>query len=398
MSRQDRPGGSAGIPAGRRATWRRLLGAALLLLPAAACAPQAPSRPVAVAPGQAPLAALPVEPPRNRVGLLLPLSGGNRALGQAMLNASQLALFDQGDPGIELLPRDTGSTAAGAGEAARVALAEGAKAFAGPLTLGETAAAAGAARASGAPVLAYTSDASQAGRGVWVMGLTPGEQAERMLEAAAAAGARRVGLLAADDEFGRRLGAGLRARATALGLPAPLLQLHARLGDVAAAARELAEKAQPDGLDAVLLGHGGERARQAAAALVAALPMAPRFLGTALWAGDASLAQEPALAGAWFPGPDPQARAGFDSRYQAAFGEKPPRLAGVAYDAAALAARAVREPGGNPPLGQPMLGADGPILLAPNGLAQRGLAIFAVDPAGEPTLVEPAPIPGSPAS
>ncbi|MEN0077311.1 MAG: penicillin-binding protein activator, partial [Paracraurococcus sp.] len=111
--------------AGRRAAWRRLLGAALLLLPAAACGPQAPSRPVIVAPGQAPVATLPTEPPRSRVGLLLPLSGNNRALGQAMLNASELALFDQGDPGVELLPRDTGSTPAGAGEAARAAIAEG---------------------------------------------------------------------------------------------------------------------------------------------------------------------------------------------------------------------------------------------------------------------------------
>lgn len=361
----------------------------------AACAPQAPS-PVVVLPAQPSAAALPAEPPRSRVGLLLPLSGSNRPLGQAMLNAAQLALFEQGDPGVEFLPRDTASTAAGAGEAARVALAEGARAFAGPLTLGETSAAAAVAKGAGAPVLAFTSDASQAGGGVWVMGVTPGEQAERMAAAAAGAGARRLGLLAPDDEFGRRLAAGFRARASALGLPAPVVLLHPRLGDVAQAARELAAQAGPEGLDAVLLGQGGERARQAAAALATALPSRPRFLGTTLWAQDATLSQEPALQGALFPGPDPQARAAFDSRYQAAFGERPPRLAGVAYDAAALAARAVREPGGNPPLGQPMLGADGPILLAPGGLAQRGLAIFSVEPTGEPVLVEPAPVPGLP--
>ncbi len=113
--------------------------------------------------------AMPAEPVRNKVGLLLPLSGSNRPLGQAMLNAAQLALFDQGDPSVEFLPRDTGSTASGAAEATRAALAQGARAFAGPLTLGETAAAAGVARASGAPVLAFTSDASQAGSGVWVV-------------------------------------------------------------------------------------------------------------------------------------------------------------------------------------------------------------------------------------
>ncbi|WP_205083122.1 penicillin-binding protein activator [Paracraurococcus ruber] len=361
----------------------------------AACAPQARQPAVIALPQSAP-AAIPAEPPRSRVGLLLPLSGSNRPLGQAMLNAAQLALFDQGDAGVEFLPRDTASTAAGAGEAARTALAEGARAFAGPLTLGETATAAQAARASGAPVLAFTSDAGQGGNGVWVMGVTPAEQAERMAAAAAASGARRLALLAPDEEFGRRLAAGLRARAQALALPPPVILLHPRIADVAQAGRDLAETAGAEGVDAVLLGHGGDRARQAAAALAAALPRPARLLGTTLWAGDATLAQEPALAGALFPGPDPEARAAFDSRYQAAFGERPPRLAGVAYDAAALAARAVREPGGNPPLGQPMLGADGPIRLEPNGLAQRGLAIFALTPAGEPRLVEPAPVPGSP--
>ncbi|WP_431267106.1 hypothetical protein [Dankookia sp. P2] len=59
---------------------RRLLAAALLLLPAAACAPQAPPRPILVAP--APQATIPAEPPRSRVGLLLPLSGSNRPLGR----------------------------------------------------------------------------------------------------------------------------------------------------------------------------------------------------------------------------------------------------------------------------------------------------------------------------
>jgi branched-chain amino acid transport system substrate-binding protein len=43
-----------------------------------------------------------------------------------------------------------------------------------------------------------------------------------------------------------------------------------------------------------------------------------------------------------------------------------------------------------------MMGADGPIRLLPEGLAQRGLAIFALDPSGEPRLVQPAPVPGAP--
>ena len=343
-----------------------------------------------------PQVAVPIpEVPRTRVGLLLPLTGANRPLGQAMLNAAQLALFDQADPAIEFIPRDTGSTPGGAAEAARSVIGEGARALAGPLTLTETAAAAAPARAAGAPMMAFTSDAAPGGNGVWVLGTTPGEQAERVANAAAGAGAHRFGLLAPDDEFGRRLAVALRARLPALGLAPPLVLLHPRIADTAAAARELATQAGPEGLDAVMLGLSGDRARSAAAALVAALPNRPQLLGHSLWAQDPVVAQEPALAGAWFPGPDPATRAAFDQRYQAAFGTPPPRLAGVAYDGAALASRAARNGYGGAPVGEAMLGADGPIMLTPDGLARHGLALFAVDPSGEPRLVEPAPIPGA---
>lgn len=369
--------------------------AVLLLMPLAGCAPQAPApRYAAPAFGTAPPPVV-QEAPRARVGLLLPLTGGNRSLGEAMLNAAQLAMFDQGDRQVELLPRDTGGTAPGAAEAARSALAEGARALAGPLTLGETAAAGSAARAAGVPMLAFTSDTAQAGGGVWVLGVTPADQVDRMAGAAAAAGARSFGLLAPDDEFGRRVASAMRARLQGLGLPPPVVALHPPRGDVVQAAQGLAANpGSAGGLDAVLLAEGGERARAAAAALAAALPARPQFLGLALWGQDASLGQEPALADAWFPGPDPFARARFDSRYATSFGERPPRLAGIAYDAAALAGRAVRNLGAAPPVGEPMLGADGPILLGPDGLAKRGLAIFAIDPSGEPRLVQPAPVPG----
>jgi len=259
--------------------------------------------------------------------------------------------------------------------------------------LSETASAAQAVRSGRASMLAFTNDASQAGGGVWVLGLTPAEQAERITAAAAGAGARRFGLLAPADELGRRLSTGMQTRLSALGLPSPVTLLRPPRGDAAGAARELAAQAGPDGLDAVLLGETGANARAAAATLATALPTPPRLLGTALWAGDTALAGEPALADAWFPAPDPAARSGFESRYMTVYGERPPRVAAVAYDATALAGRAARI--GSPPVGEAMMGADGPIRLLPGGLAQRGLAIFALDASGQPRLVQPAPVPGA---
>lgn len=373
-----------------------MLAGLALLLPLLACAPQAPpvAQPRFAPPfggGYAGIA--PREPPRERVGLLLPLSGGNRALGAAMLNAAQLALFDQADPRVELVPRDTGGTAGGAAEATRAALADGARAFAGPLTRDETAAAANVTRAGAAPLLAFTSDGTLAAPGVWVLGLTPGEQAERVIGAAAAGGAQRFGLLAPNDLFGRRLEEALRARLAIAGLPPPVVVLYVPRADISGLARQLAEAAGPEGLDAVLLGDRGAPVRSAAAALAEALPRPARLLGTTLWLGDAGLGQEPALVGAWFPAPDPASRQRFEARYQTAFGAPAPPLAGVAYDAAALALRALRDGGGVPPIGAPMQGADGPIVLLADGQARRGLAIMAVDASGEPVLIEPAPLP-----
>jgi ABC-type branched-subunit amino acid transport system substrate-binding protein len=358
-----------------------------LLLPIA-CAPQAPSRPQAMlrAPAQA-MSAQGVAPGRAepvRVGLLLPLSGGNGPLGEAMLEAAQLALFQQSDAAVEFLPRDTGGNPAGAQNAARDAMAAGARVLAGPLTFGETAAVVPLARGAGLPLFAFTSDDTQSGSGVWVLGVTPTQAVRRVAAAASAQGARRFGLVAPEDEFGRRLAAALRQAMQDLGGPPPVIAFYPPRDDPAGAAQQMVAAAP----EAVLIGAGGMTARQIAQVLAAA-PRPPRLLGTHLWGGDAEVAGEPALAGAWFPGPDPEARSRFEARFTAAFTERPPRLAGVAYDAAALGARAARD--GSPPIGQAFMGADGPIRLDASGRVDRGLALFAVRPGGEPSLVQPAP-------
>ncbi|MBS7810363.1 penicillin-binding protein activator [Roseococcus pinisoli] len=327
---------------------------------------------------------------RLRVGVLLPLTGSNAPLGQTMLNAAQLALFDQGDRRIEMLPRDTRSTPTGAAEAARNVLADGAVSLAGPLTLTETAAVVNAARGSQAPVFAFTSDEGQASARVWVLGTTPSQQVRRIVSAASEGGARRFALMAADDAFGRRLAASLREAMQQIGAPPPTVVLTPARADQAAAAQQIAA-AQPE---AVLIGHGGAAARAAGAALGAAFPGGlPRILGTALWAGDEAIGNEPALVNAWFPAPDPEARRRFDEQYRQAFGDRPSRLAGVAYDALALAARSARD--GGPPVGTAFMGADGPVRLLEGGALARGLAIFAVRPGAEAQLIQPAPVPGA---
>ncbi len=371
---------------------RRLPVLALLcLVGLAACGGQA-SGPVA---SRQPLQ----ETARSRIALLLPLSGPQAPLGAAMQQAAELALFERGGRAVDFMPIDTGSgSASGAAQAARQAIGAGARIIVGPLTAAETSAASAPARSARVPVLAFTNDAAQSGPGVWTMGVTPAQQVRRAVGAAMAGGAQRFALVAPDDGFGRALAAAMRSVAAEWGLPDPVVVLHASRASAGAVAQDLAQRGT-NGIDAVMIGSTGTQARQIAGALGPAglSSPPPRLLGHALWAQDAGLGQEPALHGAIFAAPDPASRQRFDARYEGAFGERPPRLAGVAYDAAGVAARVVLTPRGQtgPNTGEVFDGVDGPVRLQPDGVVQRGLALFAVEPSGEARMLERAPSPGA---
>ena len=68
-----------------------------------------------------------------RVALLLPLSGTEQSLGQALLDAALIALFEIGDTRLTLLPRDTQGTPEGARAAATAVLREGVQLMLGPV-------------------------------------------------------------------------------------------------------------------------------------------------------------------------------------------------------------------------------------------------------------------------
>ena len=67
------------------------------------------------------------------VGILLPLTGRHAAIGQALLNAAQLALFDLADDDFKMIVGDTGGTPEGARAATRDLLDQGAGLILGPL-------------------------------------------------------------------------------------------------------------------------------------------------------------------------------------------------------------------------------------------------------------------------
>lgn len=381
-----------------------------------------PSAPIGLGTGQP----MPAPAPRNeRVAILLPLTGPRADLGQALSQAAQLALAVPGAPPLDV--KDTGGNPQGAAAAAQAAIAEGAGIILGPLMSTETAAVAPVARAAGVAVLAFTNDPSQAQPGVWTLGITPGQQARRLVAAVQAQGRTQIAALLPDSDFGHVMAQALTQATAANGLPPPDIRFHAEgMASINTTTRDLADYADrrgpidaqikqaralgtpegrrqaqelaktpipPPGFTALLLADTGE----ALAEVAAMLPYYDvdrsqvQILGPSLWASPSSGSSQ--VQGAWFAAPDPAARAGLEQGYTAKYGTSPPVVADLAFDAAAIA-RVLGANGGYSisALTQPagFIGADGWLELLPDGQVRRGLAVFRVERGG-PEMIEPAP-------
>lgn len=349
-------------------------------------------------------------PASRTVALLLPMTGANGFLGPALEKAARLGL----DQGPQIVVEDTHSTAAGAAEAARAAIAAGAGIIIGPLTAADTDAAAPVAQAAGVPMLALTSDVGEARPGVWVLGVTPEQQVARLVEGLRGSGQARIGALLSQDAFGTAMADGLTTASARAGLPPPRIERYGAgfaginsglrtVSDYAArhpssakaAPADPAASPAPPGLpiDALLLNATGTQLQEVISCLgfYDLQPDHVRILGPGLWGAFASKLK--ALPGAWFAAPDPAARTGYVQLYQARYHDAPRAITDIVYDAAALA-RSLSGDGYSAAAltrAQGFAGVDGVFGLLPDGHVRRELAIFEVQPGGGAKVVQPAP-------
>lgn len=364
----------------------------LLAPPAPPAKPAEPPPPVA-APAVPQVQLEPARPRTLKAALLLPLTGPNAALGEAMFNAAQLALFDVSGPNFALNPLDTQGTPEGAAAAASQAVATGSAIVLGPIFSPEVKAAGQVTRSAGIPMVAFTTDATAAGNGVHILGVLPRSQVARVVAQARARGLTRFAALAPDNDFGRAVVAAYQDVVRAAGGIVTRQEFYDR--DTAAAVGRLAA-GQGEAFEALLIPDQGARLRAVAAQLPAHGLGGGKvqLLGTALW-NDPGLAAEPALHGGWYPAPPLAEHEEFVRDYRKNFNTMPPAIASLAYDATALAAilakRAAEgmETGGltNP---SGFAGVDGIFRLLPDGTNQRGLAVMEVRPEG-PRQIAPAP-------
>jgi len=349
-----------GIDRGRRRFCSGLLAHAALLGPLAAC-------------GDLTAATASRGPGGGAAALLLPLTGQNGELGQAMANAAALAVLGR-DSTAQPQVYDTGDTADGAAAAATSALQRGARLLMGPLRADQTPAV--LAVAGKVPVVTFSNDERLAADGAFVMGVTPAQSVAAMLSYARAQGLVRIAMVARPGAVADATeAAALRLAATgAIDLVAVLRREPGGAGLVAAL-KAAAGGALPQ---AVFLPEGGAALAGFAAGLTGS---GVQMLGSVQW-GAGDVAANPDLAGSWFAAPPPDLFLPFADRFQASFGGEPGIVAALGHDAALMAmglgdANALSRKGLT--RGGGFTGVLGGFRFQPDGRCLRNLSVLAVE-------------------
>jgi len=334
-----------------------------------------------------------------RIALILPLTAqGNAGLAaQSMKNAAEMALAEFKVSNVQLLVKDDGGSPQGAQGAAQQAISEGAEIIVGPLFAQSVSAVGQVARSRNIPVIAFSTDASVAARGVYLLSFLPETDVRRIVSYAASRGKRSFAALMPDNAYGTVVEAAFQQEVARHGGRVVVLEKYPHdANQTAEAVRRVAQAASQ--IDSIFIPDSPDTVPQVAQALAANGVDIKRvqLLGTGLWGDDTRISSEKLLDGGWYPSPEQTGFRNFSGRYRARYGQDPVRTATLAYDAVALVAALVKTQGmqrfSEQVLTNPsgFAGIDGVFRFRPEGTNERGLAVLRVTPSGG-QVISPAP-------
>ncbi|MFO0389124.1 MAG: penicillin-binding protein activator [Alphaproteobacteria bacterium] len=348
--------------------------------------------------------------PAIKVALLVPLSGDSLAVGNAMMDAANMALYDsylsvpseQIRSQIILLPKDTGSTAADAPRVARQALEQGATFVIGPLFSQSVLQVQPITQAAGVPMLTFSNTKEIAKPDTFIFGFLPEQQVQRVADYAFLHNLRRVALLAPNDAYGQKIQESLTNIYGKKGGAVTPIELYAPSpANIDAAVARLAsynDANQDQAFQAIFVADGGMQMKNIISSIKKTnIDLSKiKLLGTGLW-DDPEMSKMPEMHGAWFSSSPPDISRAFEHRFKVIYGYKPIRLASLAYDAvswitqltmnnpnAIIDMQALTSPEGY------LSPTNGLVRLNKDGTNDRKLAIMEVTPSGF-RVIEPAP-------
>lgn len=333
-----------------------------------------------------------------RVAMLLPLgaTGNGGKIGAELRNAAQLAIDDLGAQWLQIVVKDTAGEPSKALAMTTEATAEGSSVILGPVFAPEVTQAATVLRQAGKIAVAFSSDQSVAGNGVYLNSFLPQSVVDRTVAYAFSQGYKSFVAMVPNGAAGALAERQLQQTLQTLG--GTLLQVERydpNDASVQTAASNIAAKATE--AQAIFIPDGGPSPSAVAAALRSngVDLTTKKLLGTGLWSS-ASLG-DPALTGAWFADIDQQKIGEFKARYKQKFGAEPSTNAVLGYDSVALAVGIVRLHG---PVGftaavienrSGFTGYGGVFRFGADGSNQRAYTVYEVEAGGGRKVVSPSP-------
>ncbi|WP_425051385.1 penicillin-binding protein activator [Psychromarinibacter sp. S121] len=338
-----------------------------------------------------------------QVALLVPAGSGqagDEALAQSLENAARLAMAELQGVEIDLRVYRTAGDAQTAATVAAEAVSDGAKILLGPVYAASANAAGAAVASRGVNVLSFSNNTGIAGGNVFVLGHTFENTASRLTSYAVGQGKSNIMIAYGNDTAERQ---GRDAIANAIGVYGGSLagetSFELSQNGVVQAVSEVTDTAKASGANAIFYTSGTAGALPILTQLVSENGIDPtetQFIGLQRWDIPPSAPDLPGLQGGWFALPSPSLTRQFEARYEAAYGEPPHPIAGLAFDgiaaigalvsagnAGSLSAAALTQPTG-------FVGVNGIFRFRPDGTNERGLAIATIIDK-QVTVIDPAP-------
>lgn len=338
------------------------------------------------------------------VALLVPggsASASDNGLAASLESAARLAMSELDGVTIDLRVYQTAGNAGTAAQVAQQAVADGAKVILGPVYAENAAAAGVAARARGVNVLAFSNNPGVAGGNVFILGNTFQNTANRLVSYAARQNRGNIMVVYGEspaEQLARD--AILRAIAATPGASqAGSAGFEVSQNGVVQAIPTISRTVKSSGAGSIFLTSGTDGALPFVTSLLpenGVKPADTQFVGIQRWDIPANALTLPGVQGGWFALPDPDLSARFTQKFQAAYGQPPHPIAGLAYDGIAAigalvkAGKADALSGAALTQSQGFVGVNGVFRLLPDGTNQRGLAIAQIQNQ-QVVVIDPAP-------
>ena len=313
------------------------------------------------------------------IGVLLPLTGEHKEIGNLILNALELALFQTDNKNIKLLVRDTKADAKTTKEAFKELLGNNVKLFIGPL-YSKSLVSIESYVDKNIKIFALTNNTNLAKKGIWTFGVDPKQQTKTIINFITSEGKKNIGVLLPDNSYGyllydaiekaleknnltplrveffkddiesqrsaaKKISRGFAEYEEALKKAEENLK-NENAEESLTEASLINESILKKPLDSIFIGASGQTLTILSSQLQYSNvdPRKVSYIGISAWE-DASILQEPALKGGLFATTSEFLQDNVKKTYSIVYGSDIPKVAMVAYDILSLLNAIIQENG-----------------------------------------------------